>query len=1129
MRLRVRCSNSGSSMNNSEQLILAIKASHIGFYDWNIQTGKMFFSEQMLADWGMNNDPQTLEYVVNLIHVDDRERVKTEIEKTVAEGGNYNIDYRVVQPTTGKTVWFNVLGQVHKDENGQPQRFIGTCLNITDRKLAEENLKKREIELSAEKFKLEQIFQASPAAMAIWRGENLIFDRVNPQYQALFPSRPLLGLPLLDAIPEISGQGFDILIKEVMRTGKSHFESEALVRHKREVDGEIEDRYYTYIYVPIFDQDNTAYAVYDHAVDVTEQVISRRRLKESEWRYRTLTETLPQLVWTCKPDGSCDYLSKQWTEYTGISEILQLGLNWLDQVIHPDDRERVSKHWTGAVRGDHPYDIEYRIRRYDGEYKWFKTRGTAIRNDLGEIIYWFGTSTDIQDSKLIEQRLVEVNENLEKAVEERTKELSESYRFSESVLENIPHMIFVKDAKDLKFVSFNKAGEKLLGVSRDQLIGKSDHDFFDNEEAKRFQSKDRQVLEGTEAFDIPDEEITTPHGIRTLHTKKIPIYDDGGHPKYLVGISEDITERKRLEAERFQLIEANISRQEELKAAERLSFLAEASAALTSSLNLEEILKSLTKVSVPSIADWCAVQMLDEKGKLKQVAVAHSDPEKVKWAWELNSKYPTKYDSPIGAPNVLRTKISEYVEEIPLELLRSAAVDEEHWKIIEEIGFFSYICAPIKVSGEVIGVLTLVTTQESRRRFSSSDLRLAEELCTRAGIAIENSRLFREAQGLNRVKDEFLATLSHELRTPINVIQGHADLLMGEMESLSTDELKKSLATIQRNTRLQTQIVADLLDVSSIITGKIAYVPQVISPAEVAAGVASAIKQTAETKGVSIHFKSDSAPSKFMADPTRLHQIIWNLANNAVKFTPSGGSVTLEVKQDDNDCVFEVTDTGIGIKEEFLPYVFDRFRQADSSMTRKYGGLGLGLSIVKSLVEIHGGTVQVRSAGHGEGATFTVRLPIITGYSYSAPQIAREEAIRESEALPEVSLQGIKILLVEDSVDNRELVVRLLKKRGAEVLTAESAQQAREVLSREKPDLILSDIGMPDENGLEFMRRYRSEQPSSKIPAIALTAYVRPQEIADAINAGFQSHIAKPISPKSLAAEIAKTLQKNLH
>ena len=858
-------------MNNPDQIAHALRASHIGFYEWNIQTGEITYSDQMQVDWGISENPRSLEQVVSFIHPDDRERAKSEILKTVSEGGSYAIDYRVIQPTTGRTVWFNVLGEVQKDESGKPSFFIGTCLNITDRKLAEENLRKREAELANEK-------------------------------------------------------------------------------------------------------------------------------------YRGPTETL------------------------------------------------------------------------------------------------------------------------ELKIAQRTKELSEAYRFSESILENIPHMIFVKDAKDLKFVRFNRAGEKLLGISRDQLIGKSDRDLFDTEEASRYQSKDREVLAGTEVLDIAEEEITTLTGIRILHTKKIPIYDDRGQPKYLVGISEDITERKALESERFQLIEANISRQEQLKAAERLSFLAEASSVLTSSLNLEQILKSLTQVCVPGIADWCSVQMLDEKGKLKQVAVAHSDPEKVKWAWELNKKYPPDADAPIGAPNVLRTKRSELLAEIPPQLLRSAAVNDEHFKIIEAIGFYSYICAPIKVSGEVIGVLTLVTTQESQRRFSNSDLRLADELCTRAGIAIENSRLFREAQGLNRVKDEFLATLSHELRTPINVIQGHADLLMTEVDSLSKEELKSSLLTIQRNTRLQTQIVADLLDVSSIITGKIAYVPQPISPAEVAGGVASAIAQTAETKGVSVEFNSSAAPPKFMADPTRLHQIIWNLVNNAVKFTPSGGRVSLTVKQDNNDCVFEVTDSGIGIREEFLPYVFERFRQADSSMTRQYGGLGLGLAIVKSLVEIHGGTVQVRSDGLGKGSTFTVRLPIVTGYSYSAPQIAHEEARGEIESSPEISLRGVKILLVEDSADNRELVLRLLKKRGAEVSTAESASQAREVLSRETPDIILSDIGMPNENGLEFMRRYRAEQPDSKIPAIALTAYVRPQEIADALEAGFQSHIGKPITPQSLAAEIARTL-----
>jgi signal transduction histidine kinase/ActR/RegA family two-component response regulator len=457
--------------------------------------------------------------------------------------------------------------------------------------------------------------------------------------------------------------------------------------------------------------------------------------------------------------------------------------------------------------------------------------------------------------------------------------------------------------------------------------------------------------------------------------------------------------------------------------------------------------------------------------------------------------------------------------------LRAAAVDDEHWKMIESIGFKSYICSPIRVRERVIGVLTLVSTNESDRTFTNTELTLVEDLCARAGTSVDNARLFREAQNLNQVKDEFLATLSHELRTPINVIQGNADIIVSEFADTLPPDVLNSLTAIQRNSKLQTQIVSDLLDVSSIITGKVTYVPQNVSPAEIVIAVCNAILPTAQAKRVAISYDTSAAPLRLMADPTRLHQILWNLLNNATKFTSSGGTVFVKASQEGELCVFKVQDTGMGIDPEFLPHVFDRFRQADSSMSRRFGGLGLGLSIVKSLSETHGGKVEVESAGLGKGTAFTVSLPIRTSYSYSLPTANYDLDATAAPVNKDISLDGVTVLLVEDSPDNRELVVRYLRKKGVTVLEAESASSAREILQRQRPDLILSDIGMPGENGIEFIKRFRSEWKGPFVPAIALTAYVRPEEIADALKAGFQAHVSKPVTPNSLISEIANTLK----
>jgi PAS domain S-box-containing protein len=561
--------------------------------------------------------------------------------------------------------------------------------------------------------------------------------------------------------------------------------------------------------------------------------------------------------------------------------------------------------------------------------------------------------------------------------ESRAEELSQSYLFVESVLQNIPNMIFVKDAENLKFVRFNKAGEELLGIRKEDLIGKSDYDLFPPEQAKAFQAKDREVLSGRQVVEIFEEPISTKDkGVRILHTKKIPVYGDNGQPRYLMGISEDITDRKIFEQKSMELIQAKIEKETSDNAMTRLNFLAQASALLGSSLDLESILKSITHLAVPTIADWCAVSLVQPDGSLKQIAVAHKDPEKVKWAWELQKKYPPDPNSKTGVAEVVRSAKSLLIEHVSAEAVRASARNEEHLKIIESLGLTSYLAVAIRTRGHVLGALTLVATAESGRAFNESDLRLAEDLSYRAGVAIENSQLYIEAKTVSRLKDEFLASLSHELRTPMNVIQGHAEILKSDLAALTPSEITASAEAILRNAKLQTGIITDLLDVSSIITGKVSYAPTRLHPVEVITALVDGLQPTASSKGVVLSLNTSAAPKEVSADPVRLNQIIWNLVSNALKFTNKNGRVDIVVSGGAEEWSISVTDSGRGIDPDFLPYVFDRFRQEDASTTRRYGGLGLGLSIVRHLAELHGGSVSASSAGPGKGAMFKVVLPL---------------------------------------------------------------------------------------------------------------------------------------------------------
>ena len=391
---------------------------------------------------------------------------------------------------------------------------------------------------------------------------------------------------------------------------------------------------------------------------------------------------------------------------------------------------------------------------------------------------------------------------------------------------------------------------------------------------------------------------------------------------------------------------------------------------------------------------------------------------------------------------------------------------------------------------------------------------------------LHSERLARnEAERLGRMKDEFLATLSHELRTPLNAILGWATLLR-RLDAGSIDHLK-GLETIERNARAQAQIIGDLLDMSRIISGKVQLDVQPVNLHEVISAGLDAVRPSAEAKRLSIRTTLDSKVGLVRGDANRLQQVLWNLLTNAVKFTPAGGRVDILLERVNSHVEISVEDSGIGIKPEFLAFVFDRFRQADASITRRHGGLGLGLSIVKHLVELHGGSVRVKSPGEGQGSTFIVALPISAARSddsahHERPAFAEIDLF--SVALP--SLAGISVLIVDDEPDARALVGRLVEERGASAVVTSSAPEALEALAKQRVDILVSDIGMPDFDGYELIQRIRAfeKHPLRNLPAIALTAYARSDDRQRALLAGYQMHLAKPIEPRELIAGIASLL-----
>jgi PAS domain S-box-containing protein len=453
----------------------------------------------------------------------------------------------------------------------------------------------------------------------------------------------------------------------------------------------------------------------------------------------------------------------------------------------------------------------------------------------------------------------------------------------------------------------------------------------------------------------------------------------------------------------------------------------------------------------------------------------------------------------------------------------------------------SYLAVPVKLGdGEVIGGLFF--GHENTGVFKEEHERLVETLAAQAAIGLnkaslyqeavfaqrraeqeasEKQRLYEEAARANTAKDQFLATVSHELRTPLTSILGWAQMLTGGR--LDSEKAQRAIETIERNARVQAQIVEDLLDISRIVSGKLRLNVQLFSPSASVEAAMEALRPAAIAKSVDIQLTMDPMTGPISGDPERLQQIVWNLVSNAIKFTPQNGHVHVKLQRYQSNVHITVSDNGIGIPQEYLPRIFDNFTQVDSKLSRKHGGLGLGLSIVKKLAELHGGTVNAHSDGLNKGASFTVILPLASPASTRPPALTANEPTQQQYRIPanskEFGLAGMVVLLVEDDEDARNMLATVLSSAHAVVKTAGNAKEALALWECIRPNLIVSDIGMPGMDGYAFIAEVRQREKQNcrpSVPAVALTAYARVQDRMQALTSGFQMHVAKPVEPVEL-------------
>jgi signal transduction histidine kinase/CheY-like chemotaxis protein len=438
----------------------------------------------------------------------------------------------------------------------------------------------------------------------------------------------------------------------------------------------------------------------------------------------------------------------------------------------------------------------------------------------------------------------------------------------------------------------------------------------------------------------------------------------------------------------------------------------------------------------------------------------------------------------------------------------------------------SYLAVPVKGrSGAVIGGLFFGHSEPDR--FTDVHERLAMGISSWASVALENARMYAAAQEASRLKDDFLASLSHELRTPLNAILGYARMLRTGI--LGPERYDKGIETIERNATSLTQMVEDVLDISRIVSGKIRLNVQSVEFPDIVRRAVDAVTPAADAKTVRVETVLDPQAAPVSGDPERLQQILWNLLSNAVKFTGKGGKVQVRLERVNSHVEVAVSDTGIGIAPEFLPHVFERFRQADSGIARAHGGLGLGLSIAKQLTEMHGGTIEAASGGLGTGATFRVKLPLMIVHpTHDESKRVHPRSPAGLSTIGTGDLEGVHVLAVDDDADALSLLSELLNAAGARVSAAHSAEEALRQLDTEPPSVLVSDLGMPHVDGfalIEQVRRHRNPIVR-RLPAAALTAYARSDDRMRALRAGFQIHLAKPIDPAELVTTVAALVKR---
>jgi PAS domain S-box-containing protein len=776
--------------------------------------------------------------------------------------------------------------------------------------------------------------------------------------------------------------------------------------------------------------------------------------------------------------------------------------------LEPQEREGVRRAVSHAFASGGDLELECRLLDAAGRARWVALVGRAHYANPGQRQGLLGMTGVVQDI------------SARRGAEDTLRQSEEVLR---ALANTIPQLAWMAQA-DGAMVWFNERWFDYTGTTPDQVVGWGWQNTCEPSVMPAVMERWSASLQSGEPFEMEFPIRGVDGKYRWFLTRGNAVRDRDGHVVRWFGTNTDVDQVKR--AEQALRDESHV-----------LELLNSTGTTLASTRDLRSLLQAVTDAAtrIAGARHGAFLYHPQEHGNSGNLfslfTVSGASPAEFEAFGDTESS--GLFAPGIAGPGVLRS------DDILFDA-RFQSLPNAHPPLR------SYLAVPVVAhSGEALG--TMFFGHPEPGVFSERTERIVRGIAAQAAVAIDNARLYEatqraaderkvllenerqaraEAERVSNMKDEFLATLSHELRTPLSAILGWAQVL--RRGSRDQNDLQRGLQTIERNARSQAQLIEDLLDMSRITSGKVLLDMQTVAPAGFIDAAVETVRPAADAKNIRIekHYAID--PGMVAGDPARLQQVVWNLLSNAIKFTPRDGQVDIDLNRTDTSVLITVRDNGAGIKPEFITHVFERFRQADASMTRRHGGLGLGLAIVKQLIEQHGGTVRAESGGEGQGASFTIELPLAKQQA-PAPRSARAAMILPTPSTPEMTvldLSGVDALVVDDDRDARELIKRILNDCGATVRIAASARDAIDLFTEAPPQLLISDLGMPEVDGfelLDWVRRLPRAQ-GSQVPAIALTAFARSEDRLRALESGFSAHISKPVEPSELIATVASVV-----